>query len=1235
MKSISGVAKKKQSNVDVVNVGDIGYKFRKEFDSGWFTGTVIQIRTLAKGGKVLRCVYDDGDSEDLSLIELQTLAILDPNVTKQKPAIGTSSSLKGGTSKTNQVAASTTKSKVTTQPISKSSRINTDIEGIKKTKSKNVAASSNDSVDDDDDDDDDYPFADLSCSDKSKKIAVSSDDSDDDDDDDYEDYDDDGCKDEDKNICNTKNVATARAKIKKKTPLIKKEIAKRVKKKSKRGDGKVKRCSFKGCTKFAQSGGVCWTHGAKRKRCSFEGCTNYVQKGGVCITHGAKVKRCSFEGCNNIAQNGGVCYTHGAKRKGCSFEGCTNGAVKGGVCVTHGAKKKQCSFEGCNKQAVKGGVCYTHGAKKKRKTCNHEGCTKQAQSGGVCWTHGAERKHCSFEGCTNGAVKGGVCWKHGAKVEKKLLCSFKGCTNQVINGGVCITHGATRKRCSFEGCPNGAVKGGVCITHGASQVRKRCRHEGCDNYALSGGVCITHGAKLIIKPYLCSFEGCTKKAKKAGVCTRHLNISSTLPSVKRYKRNQIKPSSASCHHQSSADAALIARRGSARSRINEMKPLPQNLQSPKRYAHKRKQVVKHGSKSKVVCNINPCMFRGCSEQANDSNNLCDLHMHTIINESNGLICYGAGEDDFFFDSDNKEMPPLPPDNQINDQIDGNQSVGGNSWSDVGSYNRRIYSTDPYSNNGYSDDDDYNDLVQRAIIESTTKSTSSQQTVPANICTPKNSHVQSTSSLSLPGITNLTNTCYIAAACQAIFSIPNFMAKLYIFYAVLADGNDNTNNTELPLTSALLRMAIEIGVLIDDRNLLTCHRSMAAADPARLKKQMVKLTKNFIGIEQHDSQEFLFALVDRLHEELLKEKDYQLQEGLLVSNIVLPTDDYFYCEVRECYECTTCGHFREYIESYRQFSVDMGEDSEAWTLERSLQQYFHPEMILCDANCENVLNEEKCTGKTVMKTRQLISSSKALIFHFKRYNTTQNEQSEFDHRKNEVNMFQFAFSYCHFLFFTSQIHNSLQNKIQLVQSLSMIPYAGANELCMEDKPYILTSQVQHHGNTPQQGHYTTLAKKEDDWYFFNDSVGTLVDYNDLSCNDEIQRECYMAVYYCDENVSPIVAPVSQEISHNPEITPASATIEVQDQVLQNPKAVKTEIQLLPESGMKDKSKKPVHLQQKRLSRQNALHLQQQLHHLQQQFHQQCHHFHYCNHGGGVIAAQRYANHHKKPTPSKIQ
>ena len=55
-------------------------------------------------------------------------------------------------------------------------------------------------------------------------------------------------------------------------------------------------CSMEGCTKFVQSKGVCWKHGAKRvaKKCSFVGCDKFAQtkKGGnggaYCLKHTSK-----------------------------------------------------------------------------------------------------------------------------------------------------------------------------------------------------------------------------------------------------------------------------------------------------------------------------------------------------------------------------------------------------------------------------------------------------------------------------------------------------------------------------------------------------------------------------------------------------------------------------------------------------------------------------------------------------------------------------------------------------------------------------------------------------------------------------------------------------------------------------------------------------------------------------------------------------------------------------------
>lgn len=139
----------------------------------------------------------------------------------------------------------------------------------------------------------------------------------------------------------------------------------------------VYRCSAVGCNSFAQKGGRCCKHGAKKQRklCTVSGCTNQSVQGGVCKRHGAKVKKsggasqkrrhadCSVSGCTNQAKSGGVCVKHGAKVKRCDRDGCNNQAVKGGVCVGHGAKVKRCCIQDCPNQAVKKGVCIKHGAR--------------------------------------------------------------------------------------------------------------------------------------------------------------------------------------------------------------------------------------------------------------------------------------------------------------------------------------------------------------------------------------------------------------------------------------------------------------------------------------------------------------------------------------------------------------------------------------------------------------------------------------------------------------------------------------------------------------------------------------------------------------------------------------------------------------------------------------------------------------------------------------------------------
>lgn len=67
-------------------LGEVGYEFQKKFDSGWYTGKVTEIRPLAAGGYDRRCVYADGDIEDLRLTDLENLSKLDPNYKKPNSA---------------------------------------------------------------------------------------------------------------------------------------------------------------------------------------------------------------------------------------------------------------------------------------------------------------------------------------------------------------------------------------------------------------------------------------------------------------------------------------------------------------------------------------------------------------------------------------------------------------------------------------------------------------------------------------------------------------------------------------------------------------------------------------------------------------------------------------------------------------------------------------------------------------------------------------------------------------------------------------------------------------------------------------------------------------------------------------------------------------------------------------------------------------------------------------------
>ncbi|GMF09094.1 unnamed protein product [Phytophthora lilii] len=91
---------------------------------------------------------------------------------------------------------------------------------------------------------------------------------------------------------------------------------------------------------------------------------------------------CTHEGCTKIAQSQGLCVGHGGKR--CLHPGCTKSAQLQGVCISHGGSRT-CSYPGCTKMTRSAGRCFEHGGGKQ---CSREGCVKQAQARGLCSAHG-------------------------------------------------------------------------------------------------------------------------------------------------------------------------------------------------------------------------------------------------------------------------------------------------------------------------------------------------------------------------------------------------------------------------------------------------------------------------------------------------------------------------------------------------------------------------------------------------------------------------------------------------------------------------------------------------------------------------------------------------------------------------------------------------------------------------------------------------------------------------------
>jgi len=173
---------------------------------------------------------------------------------------------------------------------------------------------------------------------------------------------------------------------------------------------------------------------------------------------------------------------------------------------------------------------------------------------------------------------------------------------------------------------------------------------------------------------------------------------------------------------------------------------------------------------------------------------------------------------------------------------------------------------------------------------------------------------------IPGIENLGETCYLSAALQMLFCIPDFQNELHHFCI---------NSDETPLTDALLSVSDVIGNQV--------------VDPSEVKEVLNEITRGSMETGQQDAHECLVTLLTQLREEWNGSDDYSV---LVV-------------EVRR--QCKRCGLKSRVYETDHDLRLDLGEDEEddSLSIEQCIKDYFNVQEVDCACSCGcNVFTEER-------------------------------------------------------------------------------------------------------------------------------------------------------------------------------------------------------------------------------------------------------------------------------------
>lgn len=218
--------------------------------------------------------------------------------------------------------------------------------------------------------------------------------------------------------------------------------------------------------------------------------------------------------------------------------------------------------------------------------------------------------------------------------------------------------------------------------------------------------------------------------------------------------------------------------------------------------------------------------------------------------------------------------------------------------------------------------------------------------------------------SFNGLINLGNTCYFNSCIQLLFQCK----KLIEFFL----DNNNKFSDEQILSFQFHRLM---------KGMHTLNKKIA---PETFWNTFKKIFKHFDNQEQHDSQEALLLILDRLHEELKDNKNNsiikELFEGKLETSI-------------KCLECKTISNtiqpFFHLVLNFPDFDnpEDYDIDNQHVTFNELIKYNFQDELFEND----NLYSCEHCNKKTkAIKKNNITHLPEYLLLYMKRFDINQNK-----------------------------------------------------------------------------------------------------------------------------------------------------------------------------------------------------------------------------------------------------